>query len=243
MICHHYRSIFIHIPKAAGQSIEHTFLNLLGLNWETRAPLLLRSNDCPDLGPPRLAHLKAEEYVRYKYIPQDIFDSYFKFAFVRNPWSRLVSIYRFMGFYKHYDFKSFAMSIVTDGIWQKNYWFIGPQSEFVCDADGRVLVDFIGRTENVQSDFGQVCVRLGLSPITLCHINRSEAIAPRPGLHPRALMEFLAFKIKGRHITNYCTYQDYYDQESMEFVGELYKSDVELFNYRFEYPAACPAHG
>ena len=65
MISHHQKCVFVHIPKNAGQSIEHVFINLLELTWETRAPLLLRRNEHPELGPLRLAHLKAEEYVKY----------------------------------------------------------------------------------------------------------------------------------------------------------------------------------
>lgn len=234
MICHHYKCIFIHIPKAAGQSIEHAFLDLLNLTWETRAPLLLRFNDRPELGPPRLAHLKAEEYVRYKYITQDMFNDYFRFAFVRNPWSRLVSIYKFMGFYKDYEFKSFAMNLVAEGIWQRHYWFIGPQSEFVCGPDGKLLVDFIGRTERVQEDFDEVCRRLSLPSIRLRHINKSEIEEPRLGWHPRRLARFLKYKASGRRLQDFERYQDYYDSESREFVGELYKQDVELFDYCFD---------
>ena len=97
MISHHHKCIFIHIPKTAGQSIEHCFIRSLGLTWETRAPLLLRYNDRPELGPPSLAHLKYSEYSEYKYITEEQIQTYFKFAFIRNPWSRLVSIYKYMG--------------------------------------------------------------------------------------------------------------------------------------------------
>src|SRR5687768_14243923 len=62
VICREYRCLFVHVPKTAGMSIEHVFLRLVGLTWETRAPLLLGGNDDPRLGPPRLEHLKASEY-------------------------------------------------------------------------------------------------------------------------------------------------------------------------------------
>ena len=38
MLCHDYRTIFVHVPKTAGQSIEMVFLNKLDLTWEQRAP-------------------------------------------------------------------------------------------------------------------------------------------------------------------------------------------------------------
>jgi hypothetical protein len=77
------KSIFVHIPKNAGQSIEHVL-----------APLLLTYNNNPELGPPRLAHLKAREYVSCKYLTREQFDDYFKFAFVRDPgteWSQPIN--------------------------------------------------------------------------------------------------------------------------------------------------------
>lgn len=96
MISHHHKSVFVHIPKCGGQSIETAFLHDIGLDWRRRAPLLLRFNDNPDLGPPRLAHLLARDYVTMGYLPKDMFDSYFKFAVVRNPYRRIVSTYQYL---------------------------------------------------------------------------------------------------------------------------------------------------
>src|SRR5262245_2591511 len=86
MISHAQRCVFVHIPKVAGQSVEHVFVGWNNLTWKKRAPLLLRPNDNPAKGPPRLAHLRAEEYVQFGYLPPEKFASYFKFSFVRNPW-------------------------------------------------------------------------------------------------------------------------------------------------------------
>ena len=44
------------------------FLDDLSLDWMSRAPLLLRANDVTEVGPPRLAHLLASEYIRLKYL-------------------------------------------------------------------------------------------------------------------------------------------------------------------------------
>jgi len=209
MICHHYKCIFVHTPKTAGQSMEHVFLRLLNLDWETRAPLLLRPNDQPKLGPPRLAHLKADEYVRFKYLPQEMFDDYFKFAFVRNPWSRMVSMFRYLDVEKTWEFKSFLMHIFKNRIWKEQYWFVGPQCEFVCAEDGRVLMDFIGRFERLQIDFNHVCQKIDIPLTEVPHVNKAE-------------------------INSFKRYQDFYDDESRQIVEELYRRDIDLFEYKFD---------
>ena len=239
MICHHCKCVFIHIPKNAGQSIEHVFLRLLDLTWETRAPLLLRYNDRPELGPPRLAHLRANEYVRYKYMTEEQFHTYFKFAFVRNPWDRMISIYKYLGLDKGLDFKTFLMKTLKNKIWDTKYWFVGPQSELICDENGELMVDFIGRFESLQEDFNQVCSKIGLPRTELPHVNKSEKINkvtlnPRwILLRPRKLLKGFLWQVKGRSIPTFESYEGYYDDESIEFVGKLYKRDIELFKYRF----------
>src|SRR5689334_2187766 len=68
MLSHRFQTIFIHVPKTAGQSVERVFLEKHGLTWETRSELLLRENPDPSLGPRRLAHLYAREYVDKGYV-------------------------------------------------------------------------------------------------------------------------------------------------------------------------------
>lgn len=233
MISHHHKCIFVHIPKCAGKSIEHVFLDRLDLDWRTRAPLLLRPNDRPELGPPRLAHLKAHEYVRYKYVTQQQFDEYFKFSFVRNPWSRVVSMYKYMGFQKRYHFKKFVMSELAGDLWNQRYWFVGPQSEFLYAPSGELSVDFVGKFEHLQTGFNEVCHRLNLPQTQLRRVNWLEKQEPALPFMPQRLSTYILSRRARRLAPHQRSYEDYYDSESMNMVAKLYESDIRLFGYRF----------
>jgi len=233
MISHQHKCIFIHIPKNGGQSMEHVFLDLLGLTWETRAPLLLRPNDIPLLGPPQLGHLHADEYVKNHYISEELFRNYFKFTFVRNPWDRMVSIYKYSRHSLVYDFKFFVNHIFIPKIWSDKYWFIGPQSEFIINKSGNIMIDFIGRFETMQSDFNEVCKRLGLPETPLPHVNKSSQKVKNPGLNLKQTVKYLLWQFSGRRKPVFQNYQDYYDSETEQIVKELYRSDIELFGYIF----------
>jgi hypothetical protein len=239
MICHHYKCVFIHIPKNAGQSIEHAFLDLMGLTWETRAPLLLRSNDKPELGPPRLSHLTARQYVECKYISPDLFEAYFKFAFVRNPWDRMVSMYKWHSYNRICTFKDFVFREFENDLWRTKRWFVCPQTDYLCDASGNLIVDFVGRYENLQSDFNHVCEQLGLPPILIPHLNSNRS-GERHGVSTirrelKKLASYPWWLLRGRAMSRARkSHAEYYDDESREYVAELYRSDIELFGYTFD---------
>lgn len=236
MICHEYKCIFVHIPKTAGQSVEHVFLNLLGLTWETRAPLLLRHNDRPELGPPRLAHLRADEYVQFRYLSQEMFDEYFKFSFVRNPWSRMVSIYKYLGYHNEQHFKMFVFGDFVNTVFRKKHWLVGPQHEFVYSRDGQLLVDKLGRFEDIQSDFGAVCREIGIPDVKLPHVNssKSKAVGSAHDGFTHRLKRIIKTIGGAGKIPDYQNYQEYYDQETIDMVGKIYSKDIDLFKYDFE---------
>ncbi len=222
MISHKYKCIFVHIPKTAGQSIEHFFLKLHGLTWEKRAPLLLRYNPDPKKGPESLAHLTAEEYVKYGYVTQKQFDEYFKFAFVRNPWDRLLSEYHYRNYHKHYTFTEF----VTHGLPQADnysdrYRHIMPQSDFIYDDNDKLIVDFVGRFENLQKDFRLILKKLNLPPSDLPHVNKSKG------------KRFFCFTKIFNFITPKRRREKYYYKEPIDLINLLYSRDIQNFGYKF----------
>jgi len=216
--------LFIHIPKAAGQSIESVFLERAGLTWEERDSFLLKHNANPNLGPPRLAHLTALEYVKLGYLTESKFSEMFSFAFVRNPWDRLVSEYIYRGYtcsFSDFIYKSFPTNVDDDYAKGRDlYRHVIPQIDFLCDKDGKMLVDFVGKFEDITFDFATVSKKITGRSLSLPHRNKS------PSNKLKAM--FNLSKKRKRH------YSEYYDERSKAFVADKYRQDIELFNYDFE---------
>lgn len=239
MLCHEFKCIFVHVPKVAGQSVERYFLGLAGLDWQRRSALLLRSNNDPTLGPPRLAHLKAADYLEKGHVTQAQFDAYFKFAFVRNPWDRVVSFYKYSGMDARCDFRTYLFKHFPTRR-HPDFWFVAPQYEYLHDHEGRLLVDMVGRFEKLKEDFVMVCRRLGIPDgKRLPHANRS---VPQGGALPRdinqlrlTLRRLVFAPLIRRH--NHSHYSAYYDEECTERVRSLYATDVAAFGYAWNGPA------
>ena len=234
MVVHKYKTIFIHIPKTAGQSIESYFLNLLGLDWDTRAPLLLMPNKNKKLGPPYLAHLKADEYVEKHYVSKEIFDDYFKFAFVRNPWSRTVSFYKYFNYDLLVSFNFFVYSILPK-LFKTHYWFVCPQFKYIMAGD-KISVDFIGRVENLNHDFEKVCIELILDDKKLPHKNKSVDLDKKKSLRMQLYMARKHFKLLNRYNPDQIksnNYREYYNKKLVKKVSDYYNDDVKMFNYSF----------
>lgn len=212
MISRKHGCLFVHIPKTGGQSVEAYFLALHGLDWESRGPLLLRHNLDPDRGPSRLAHLTAPEYLEFGYVGGQEFSQLFKFAFVRNPFDRLISEYRFNWQSRTYTFRDFVLNhFPTKDRYCDFYRHVMPQSDFIYDASGSLLVDFIGRFESIETDFYRLCEVLGLPRTPLPHRNRGSQ----------------------SHVSH-----DAYDDELLAFTREFYSADFELLGYDARSPSS-----
>lgn len=188
-----HQCIFVHIPKTGGVSVARSlFGNLTG------------------------GHRRVSDY-RLIYGERD-FQAFFKFAFVRNPWDRLLSSYLFLknGGYNradaewaeahlaHYEtFQDFVKSWVSPKTVLTHVHFV-PQYLFVCDASGNLAVNFIGHFERLTEDFEVIRRQLGIVA-QLEHYNRSE---------PR-------------------NYRNFYTEGAEKVVERVYRKDIELFKYSF----------
>ena len=190
MINHDKKIIFVHIPKTGGASIESLFC---------ASPLYGKEK-----------HLMSHEYDP-KYLK-----SYFKFAFARNPWDRILSYY-FFRLKKNYEMfghgDSFSNWIkflgnCRDNDYKNNffqfYLSIQNQSEFIFRND-YLMVDYVGKFENLQQDFNAICDKAKMSRRRLPHKNKSHH----------------------KH------YTEYYDDETRQIVAKKYAKDIEYFGYEF----------
>jgi hypothetical protein len=177
MISHSRETIFVHVPKTGGQSVETVFLDDLGLGWNDRAALLLRHNDDPARGPEKLAHLFAGEYVSRGHIDREAFDRYLKFAVVRHPFDRILSEYRYRAAAQarrggKLELETF-LAQEEPGEFSDLARHRLPQVRFLMDRDGRCLVDHVLRFETLAQDIVPIFERVFGQLRSLPHRNRS----------------------------------------------------------------------
>ncbi len=68
--------------------------------------MMMRRPTAPEAWPgdvDRLAHLRARDYIRYGYLPQDLWDAFFTFSTVRNPFKRFESLFHYSGTDKNFE--------------------------------------------------------------------------------------------------------------------------------------------
>jgi len=184
------RFIFVHVPKTGGKSITAA-LGGVTPGVHTHTPL-------------RVMHVTNE----------------FTFGFARNPWARMVSLYRFMC---QKEFKP------TDAFDQDETRAIGFKAwlttgSFHMKEDREWMTpdlppmqrrpqmwwlegcDFMGRLEDIDADWPVVTALAGIRPIpSLPHINTTSG----------------------------GDWRDEYDAESREFIAEHFAPDIERFGYRW----------
>jgi hypothetical protein len=232
MVSHPHKCIFVHVPKAGGISIEQVFIDSLGLDFFNRASLLMGRNTNKDKGPRILSHLTAGEYRQYHFVSHEQFDEYFKFAFVRNPYDRIYSIYKYLGYIKLLSFKEFLRHYLPKLFEDKNLeYLVKPMYDYIYDGHGKCLVDFVGKLESIQEDFGLIANRLKLGNVKLQHLNDSNTINYKTYIirvfrilrkHPAIVLRF-SFDPDSK--------KKEYTREMRDWMRDFYDQDFEAFQY------------
>lgn len=230
MISHQHKTIFVHIPKVAGQSVEHMYLKDLGLDWSERGSLLLRPKQEKEQGPERLAHLTAAQYTELGYISSEDFQRYFKWALVRHPYQRALSCYHFLGYARVMSFENFVLGVLPVKIKQRHFFFL-PQYDYLHDDKGQLLVDYIGHLERLEQDLILPKEKSGISHISMPHANKE------PGSWKRV---FRLWREQPSLIKYFALGQDKKSRKealsiaAKEGLNQLYNQDFKAFDYKIE---------
>ena len=195
MINHKYKFIFIHIPRTAGHSIDTMFLDLGMVDEE-------------------FWHDSSIEMIKKFGIK--MWDSYFSFSIIRNPWDRFLSEYIWQGnnFKTAIETKwgnksiSFVDFCKSDFNWYPEYEknrLSKTQLSFLTDDKAKICVDKLIKFENLQKEFSSVFDKIGIAQMKIPHRNK----------------------------TKHKSYWEYYNDETIEIVTKKFEEDIKFFGYEF----------
>jgi len=160
-------------------------------------------------------HMSAKNVV--KEFPET--EKYFKFAFVRNPWSRFLSLFNQFyphsaisnydewatEFLKYHSFKDLCVDFKNSSLSSQIHFL--PLSDQLSLTNNKV--DFIGKFENLLNDYSILSKTLNFKNNLEFHENNKS------------------------HLRNNKTYREFYEKESIEAIGDFYKNDLKSFDYKF----------
>jgi len=208
IVSHRHRFIFAAVPKTGTHSVRQALREQMGDEDVEQVGLFVNKRfPWADLAALQHGHLSLRQ-VR-PYLGQDTFDSYFKFAFVRNPFDRFVSYCAFM--LRGGDvFRQRPREVMRHFLFRdppEQHILFQSQASLLLDDDGKTLLtDTTGRVEDMQASYDAICGHIGISSRSLAHVNGTER----------------------------SDYRQYYDQELVDGVSARYRQDLDLFGYTFE---------
>lgn len=215
MINHNKKFIFIHIPRCGGNFINHFF----DPSYIQRLQINKNFKDA--------SNYETDHYPLNRYLtlfPESLY--YFKFSFVRNPWSKVVSEFFFKKYGKHrggiwgpcdrlidcanLEFPEFVKELekkfhLIGDLKDKNQYEVSHFMTFKQYFGHTEDINFIGKMENFDKDFLKLCELLRI---------------PFRSLRPTNSVDRLH-------------YTEYYSDTSRDIIGELYEEDIKEFGYKF----------
>ena len=147
-------------------------------------------------------------------VDNDIWENYFKFAFVRNTWDMVISDLLWNNLIERNVDHIYSQDVKNLFENQKKYrrgitWRESrEQHSFLSDKQGNLLVDYVGRFENIQENFNEICDQIGIPKEQLPMLNAQ----------------------KHKH------YSRYYTADAIEMVRQLWATDIEKFGFAFSAP-------
>lgn len=228
-INHEKKAIFIHIPKTAGSYISKilvkyygftSYLNLL-VNKRPDHNIVCMTNHFPNIltGNPLydnsffnkvigiLNYCQSSDYINHHCnMNSEKWNTYFKFCFIRNPYSRIISAWKHISqifpdvlpFDEYIMQNKYSVSNIEYG-----HVFMS-QSVHITNSNGVCGVDMVGRFEHLEEDLEKILKRIGFK--RLIHI-------------PKKINSSGDFFLE-------------IDRKSLKIINYLFADDFKNFNYK-----------
>ncbi|MCL4201799.1 MAG: sulfotransferase family 2 domain-containing protein [Pirellulaceae bacterium] len=200
LVSHESRFVWIAVAKVASMVIHRAITDKLGIEFD----------DWPRCSAASTAEVAG-------------MDGYFRFAFVRDPWARLFSCYQDkilgpvlhgrdfifgdFGFTPGMAFPDFVHGVAEIPDEQADGHFVG--QFHTLGYQRRLVVDYVGRFENLPADWEPIRLRFGLAPLPWTPIDSARR---------RSDFEF---------------HKPHYTPDLVEVVARRYADDLRHFGYRF----------
>lgn len=224
LVSHDYKFIYLKTKKTAGTTVD-AFFERFCIPVEERDSHVSkhsaqqRITDSGIIGSRRGGN-STDEWRNHKpasvvreLLGHTVFNSYLKFAVIRNPFDKAVSIYHYQNGAKHGTFVEFVQKGMLDKLAQPKRgkhtidWYIHTLDDVpVCD----VYIRF----ENLEHDIGALCSRLGINykEYPLPHYKRSRR---RP------------------HYSEFYKLDNEIHQPTVDAVARFYAKEIAYFTYTF----------
>jgi len=218
IISHKKKFIFIHIYKTGGTSVTSLFAPYARFIEKISTHYYLTKNiisvinklgRLQDEGNKWIngVHKHAKAVELQEYIGRDLYSEYFKFAFVRNPYDLQVSLYHYIKDNKGHRDHQIANKLSFEDFVLREIKNKAPlQSDFLIN-NGSVIIDFIGKTENLDDDLKKIANILDVDYESIGKLNQSKRLK---------------------------NYRLYYSDKLKKQVYKYYQKDFELLRYDSE---------
>ena len=203
-----HQFIFVHTRKAAGSSIRDTLEPLCiqkptDIISKIKSRILNIERDYHHFAFRKHSDINSAKRI----MPEELFNSYFKFAFVRNPWKRLVSEFEFIKRNpEHGRHKKVIKMTFNQYIKYQSKRYDAHQINMLANKKGVLQMDFIGKFENLQEDWNLICDKIGIDNMVLSHRKKATRV----------------------------NYNNYYNEENIQLVAKLWEKDIKTFNYCYQ---------
>lgn len=220
MISHKHKCIFIHISKCAGSSIETAFGIDISDNSEKNNPNLYGWNKQHQLF---LNHATPQQLFDYGFLNDFVWQSYYKFIIIRNPWDRAFSDYNWLS--KEQNIKdSFFNFIHKKGkfsrvLTEKNSEFyrgdhLNKQIDYFFLNGQQIEYDKVIPFENLSKELPSLASDLNLPPTFFDQ----------------------RVNVSGKKITHY---SKFYNRRRRKLISKRFTSDINFLTYQFEDKRNC----